>query len=542
MSTFNTLFLTLTALACVSPLLTLLHLWQMKEWRWDRLLDHLKTEGIFITLVGKARYLIGALWLLNGLLVFAFMSQSTESRDLFFSIWMLILPVLLVILGTLQWFMKKQPMPVWTRKAELMFVVSILLTIGAGVLVMIYTSFGFDKPENIIKTNTFAWITTLLPYLGSFFVVLSWLLLRPIDLFLKNRILARAKALRASHPHLIVIGITGSVGKTTTKELIHHLLKDKGAIATPLHVNTEMGVAGWLSSVLKDEPYDSTRILVVEMGAYRIGEIALLCEIAQPTIGVVTFVGKQHSGLFGGEEAIAKAKGELVAHLPKNGHAFVNADSPLIDLLLKESTVNPITIGSGTSAQIVALDIEETGKGVRFTTFDTTFDVPLAGTHNVTNILLAIATAKHLGVGLPEIRLSLRNFTAFERTFSVRREHGITILDNSYNSSAESAEAGIDWAKRQPNKEKILVMSGIIELGNDEERVHRMIAEKAVKVFQKVYITQERFLTYFKPFFGERASLVSAKKQPLSSGALLVCMGRMSGETIERFMPEKNEL
>lgn len=521
MSTLGTSFLILTTLACVSPLLTLLHLWQMKEWRWDRLMDHLKTEGVFSTLVGKARYLIGALWLLNGLLVFAFMSQSIESRDLFFIVWGLALPTLLVLLGFLQWSMKRQPMPVWTRKAQIMFLGCIIGTIIAGWLCESFIGSGSE---------------IVLPYMQSIILALVWLLLRPIDLFLKNRILARATMLRAGHPDLTVIGITGSVGKTTTKEILYHLLKDTGAIATPLHVNTEMGVADWLIRTLVHEPRDSKRILIVEMGAYRTGEIALLCEIAQPTIGIVTFVGKQHSALFGGEEAIARAKGELLASLPKDGYAFVNADSPLLDLLVKESTVKPTTIGTDHRALIKAFDIEETGSGIRFSAFDTTFAVPMAGTHNITNILLAITTAKHLGTPLSALQKSLQNFTAFERTFTVRKERGITILDNSYNSSAESFDAGIDWAKRQPNREKILVMSGIIELGKDEERVHRMIAEKASKIFERVYITQERFLPYFTPVFKERASLISPKHQPLSSGALLVCMGRMSSETIEKFV------
>lgn len=344
MTAMNILFFILTTLACVSPFLTLLHLWQMKEWRWDRLIDHLKTEGIFASLVGKARYLIGALWLMNGLLVFAFMSQTIAGRNSFLSIWFLALPGLLVLLGLLQWFMKKQPMPVWTRKAQLMFVVSLLLTIVVGVLSIVYISFGYDKPGNIIETRPLFWILSVLPYLQSLILAVSWMLLRPIDLYLKNRILTRAKTLRTAHPHLTVIGITGSVGKTTTKELLHHLLKSKGAIATPLHVNTEMGVAAWITKVLSSEPTDSKKILIVEMGAYRIGEIALLCSVAQPTIGVLTLVGKQHSGLFGGESAIAKAKGELLRSLTKDARAFVNADSPLIDLLLKESPVKPLTL------------------------------------------------------------------------------------------------------------------------------------------------------------------------------------------------------
>jgi UDP-N-acetylmuramoyl-tripeptide--D-alanyl-D-alanine ligase len=354
---------------------------------------------------------------------------------------------------------------------------------------------------------------------------------------MKKKVMSRAIALRKAHPALRVIGITGSVGKTTTKELLKHVLKDLGAIATPMHVNTEMGVAAWLTETLKKEPADSDRILIVEMGAYRGGEIALLCDIAKPSVGVLTYVGRQHVALFGGEQGIARAKAELLASLPVDGRAYVNADSPLIDVLLGFARCPVLTAGTDHHAMLKAFDIEETGKGVRFQADGAMYEIPLAGTHMVTNVLLTIATAKSFGMSTTDIAKKLASFTAFERTFARRQENGITVLDNTYNASPEGFIAAIDWASHQPEKEKVLLLDGVIELGDDEERIHREIASRAAKVFGSAYVVNPRFLPYFKEAFGSRVKEAVLSAAPLTPGTLLVCMGRMPQSLIRKFIP-----
>lgn len=549
------LFAGLAIIATVSPLLTFLHLWQIKEWRVDRLLEHLKSEGWFRQLFGYSRPLIAVGWLvpigvvflqIHILLLFAadalpafvdrFMNGEIYNPDTTDALMRLEEMLLLLYVGSLaacgllQCLVRKQARPVWTKKALLIFILSLSLTSLLILKLMNVEQTMFELRPGIMAV-------LVVPFLLPLIAGLAFVILMPIDRFLKLRIIRKARQLRLSHPQLTVIGITGSVGKTTTKELLKHLLKDTGAMATPEHVNTEMGVASWLIRTLEHEPVDSTRTLIVEMGAYRLGEIALLCSIAQPTIGVLTFVGKQHVGLFGSEENIAAAKSELLASLPAEGHAFVNVDSPLIDKMLPRARCKTTRIGTGSRSIVRPIDIEETGKGIRFCVLENIVEVPLAGTHSVTNIVLAIAVAQHVGVPMNVIVRSISHFSAFERTFALHESGGITILDNSYNASVENFSASFDWAERQPHATKVLLCDGIIELGDSEERLHRELAERAAKIFSRALVVHKRFLPYFKPSFGDRVSLAMTAKEPLSAGSLLVCVGRMPHSFIRRLLP-----
>ncbi len=520
-------FIVLMLLGCVSPLLTFLHLWQIKEWRIDRLAEHLRHEGFLSQLFGTTRPTIALVWLIAFFAARFSDAMTVETEPMWFEAYAL----LFAVVSCLRIALRKQPMPVHTQKAIALFVVSFLLT-----FILISWSAAF---LHVVDVSPRIFVALATPLLMPAIVFVAWCLLRPLDIFLKQRTMSRAMEVRKKHPNLTVIGITGSVGKTTTKELLAHILKKKDAKATPLHVNTEMGVAAWLTRILTDEPADSKRILIVEMGAYRIGEIDLLCKIAEPTIGVVTFVGRQHLGLFGSPENIAEAKGELLASLPANGKGFLNADSALADRV-KNRAIAPITlVGTDAHAAVRATDIEETSKGIRFKAFETIFEVPLAGTHMVTNILLAISAARACGMEPREIAEALRTFTAFERTFAIREEHGVTILDNSYNASVESFMAAIEWAGKRSEKKKILLMDGIIELGDAEARIHREIAEQAEKVFDRVYVIGQRFLVDFKPTFKERALPALQEKEILEKGDLLVCMGRMPQSLIRSFLPNQ---
>lgn len=508
----------LTFAACLSPMLTFLALWQLKEWRMDRLLEHLQKEGFFLQLLGRTRPAIIGLGLLLTLLLLL-------RSEPFSIVWAIGAALATSIgIGAVQFMQGKQRMPRWTMKALTVFVLSIAL----NVLVLWMIWLFIERSVNV------AVLFLCVPLLQSPLSVVAGIIIRPLDWFLKIRLLAKARKIRASQPNLTVIGITGSVGKTTTKELLAHILKNKGALATPLHVNTELGVSKWLVATLKKEPTESERILIVEMGAYRKGEIALLCSIAKPTLGVITAVGRQHLALFGSVETIVEAKGELFEALPENGHAFGNKDNAAFDLLKTKCRCPLTSVGTAKGADLQALDIEETGNGIRFSLEGVTFSVPLFGTHTVTSILLAIAVVKHLHVPLPEAMQSLRTFQGIKQTFEVRTAGGITILDDTYNLSPESFRAAIEWAARQSNKRKVLVTEGIIELGKEEESIHRELARQAASVFDLAFVTHQRTLPYFKEAFGDKVALVTAA-EPLSPGDLLVCTGRLSPAVIDRF-------
>ncbi len=513
----------LTGVGCISPILTLLKLWQLKEWRIDRLSEHLKREGLVRQLFGTFRPIIAAGWLL--LLAGTFVMHG-DSEALYPRLGLMLL-LTLAVLSCMQIGLKKQPTPVWTSKAMLMTAVSMALPLTLSIAIL----FGsFFAASSLV-------LVAILPLLSVLWVWLAWLMLKPLDVTLKSKVMNEATMLRTAHPMLTVIGITGSVGKTTTKELLAHILKKKGALSTPVHVNTEMGVAKWLTSILRDKPTDWKGILITEMGAYRRGEIRLLCSITQPTIGIVTYIGKQHIALFGGEEAIVEAKGELFEALPKNGHAFLNRDNEASASLRSRCVCEITSVGTDGRANVNALDIEETTGGIRFTVEGERFAVPLFGTHTVTSILLAISAAKKLGMDLPSIVKELATFRPLAQTFEVKTVRDVTVLDDTYNASPDSFRAAITWAAAQPHAEKVLLTDGIIELGEAEESIHTELAAAAADVFTKAYVGNARLLPFFRDGgFGDRVQPLTEASR-MKSGTLLVCVGRLPTSTIEKLLP-----
>lgn len=528
--------------ACASALLTWLHLWQVKEWRIDRLREHIAREGWLGTVFSTSRIAIGGAWVIAGLAIIELVSGKFPQHIgvKLIGAWVVSLPLALSLMSVAQFLLRKQPLPRWTMKARMLTATSVVIDAAciAAILSIRFSSANphFSSGSDLVWVTLFA-LPALL-YLQPAVGFLAWLITMPLDMFLKRRIMQQARAIRAAHPRLTVIGITGSVGKTTTKELVAYLLADRKPLVPPDHVNTEMGVSLWLRRTLSGVPADSQTTMVVEMGAYRTGEIALLCSIVQPTIGAITRIAEQHLALFGSQEAICQAKGELFASLPASGRAFVNADSPMCAQLVERCACPVTAVATDAKADVCGLDIEETTEGLRFSVGGTLFTTRLRGTHNVTNILLAIAIARHVGMSDADIAKRLRAYDGMQRTFQVRQERGVTVLDDTYNASIASLTAAIEWAKQQPAKRKILVTPGIIELGEAEARLHKDVATQALTVFEKVYVLDRRFLRYFKTAgFGTRASIPSEGIERLVSGDLLVCAGRMTTKTIGRFLP-----
>lgn len=501
----QTILLTLLALlASASSLLTFAHLWQVKEWRIDRLLEHLRREGVLRQLFGVSRPA-----LLGG---FAFLGAVGILP------WGTLTPLVLLgitVVNAAQILLHRQPRPVWTRKAIVLCSTSLLLTATVALLGVL-GSFGV---LGILALP-------LLPFLQPLFLALSWLFLLPIDAFLKQRILARARELRSERSDLVVIGITGSVGKSTTKELLRCLLADRGILATPAYVNSEVGVASFLCSALQPEH----RILVCEMGAYRGGEISTLCRVVRPQIGVVTFIGQQHLALFGSLDALRRAKGELIEALPSTGRAFLNGDCEAC-VPLRERGACPVTIvGTGGWADLEAWGIEETDEGIRFEVSGVKVFVPIPGTHHVANVLLAVAVATHLGIRLEECAARLRSFRPLPETFRRQRGRGgCAVLNDTRNASPESMRAAIAWAKGVTAKRKILITAGLIELGEAEDRIHEDLGALSQGVFQEVVILDAHSRSTFERRFGKevRSRVSEQILHDLGGGDLICCIGRL---------------
>lgn len=497
----------LFTLACTSPLLTLARLWQLKEWRIDRLKEHMRAEGWRNQLVGNLRPLITFV-VLAGLQMTHLPSYAKIDAVI----------AALAVLSVLQILTRRQRYPVWTLKARILVCASVCADIALITLL--------DNGN---------WILAVMPMLQSVALLLVWILFLPVDHLLKKRILQKAARLRSMYTRCTTIGITGSVGKTTTKELIAHILSGKNPLFTPAYVNSEMGVAQWMLRELPKRNPEDECIMIVEMGAYRMGEIAQLCKIAQPKIGIVTYVGTQHIALFGSQEKLCKAKGELPASLPRDGVALLNADNQYCNDMRNNCASTVVTVGTGGHADIEAFDIEETGNGVSFRVGSTVFSVPLHGTHNITNILLAIGAARTLGMKDTEIAKALRTFTPPHHTFSVRRVHGITVLDDTHNASPESFRAALAWAKSQPAERTILITPGLIELGQNEDRIHRELGETSTHI-DAIIFTQQHGRAAFERGFGSTVHHSVPTEPLLKKGDLLLCIGRIPESIIMKLL------
>ncbi|WP_410634245.1 UDP-N-acetylmuramoyl-tripeptide--D-alanyl-D-alanine ligase [Amycolatopsis sp. cmx-4-83] len=300
--------------------------------------------------------------------------------------------------------------------------------------------------------------------------------------------LARYVVQRLAEGELTVVGVTGSSGKTSTKDVIAQLLEPLGpTVAPPGSFNNELGHP-W--TALRADA--STRHLVLELSARGPGHIAHLAEIAPPKIGVVLNVGTAHVGEFGSREGIAKTKGELVEALPADGVAILNADDPLVSAMASRTKARVVFVGESPSAQVRAEGItldDEARASFRLVTPSGEADVklPLHGEHHVGNALSAAAVALELGATPAEVatRLSGLERRSARRMEVVTREDGVTILNDSFNANPESMRAGLKALAamtRESGRRSWAVLGVMGELGADAITAHDEIGRLVVRL------------------------------------------------------------
>lgn len=290
-----------------------------------------------------------------------------------------------------------------------------------------------------------------------------------------------AKAWRAQFS-LRVVGITGSVGKTTSKELIHAVLSQRfHTLKSPGNRNNEIGLP---LTLLALRPQHERAVL--EMGMYATGEISLLCELARPTIGVVTMIGPVHLERVGSMEGIVRAKRELVEALPANGVAVLNRDDERVMSMAAHTSARIFTYGLNPTADLWASDIRSMGlEGVRFTLNyggeSLSLRVPLMGQHNVHTALRATAVGLIEGLGWEEIITGLSSLRSQLRLVTAPGPQDSLIIDDTYNSSPDSALAALNLLQ-ELNGRKVAVLGDMLELGYMEEAGHRLVGRRAADV------------------------------------------------------------
>ncbi len=288
-----------------------------------------------------------------------------------------------------------------------------------------------------------------------------------------------------------VVSITGSTGKTTTKDLTAAALSPLGAIQkTSANFNNEIGVPLTLLGINENH-----KAAVVEIGMRGLGQIENLAKYVQPTIGIVTNVNETHIELLGSIENISKAKGELVEAIPEGGTVILNADDKNVAAMKKlaKPGVKIFTYGIDNPADLTAdnilIDAYSTEFNVKYGEKILNFEIPIIGRHNVSNALAAIAAGLTLNLSLEEIRNGFASLATTKMRFEVIRRDGIVIVNDAYNASPASMRASIQTVAEIYDGRKIAVLGDMLELGKISEKVHRDIGEEVAKNNFDILIT-----------------------------------------------------
>ena len=499
-----------------------LYLWQLKEYHIGRFLDHFRTEKgkqlIFNKLLILKIFLIPIF--LCGFFLFSFkvLPPPVFSQNLIFIFKLFVgIPFLVLILYIFEavhvsfgFFQRKLKKPVWTLKTILLISVAVILEILFVFALFLYLRDEWGQINFTLGTFYLLLFDILTPVITSAIV----LIFQPLAVLSRNQIIRKAKKKRAQFKDLIVIGITGSYGKTSTKEFLATILSEKfKVLKTAKHQNSEVGVSLCILNDLKPEH----EIFIVEMGAYNRGGIKLLCDIIKPKIGVLTGINEQHMATFGSLENIIKAKYELIESLPRsesessllrglpeNGLAIFNGDNDYCYELYKktkkpkkvyslQSTISNLPVDLYTSSIAVNREflsfkvIDKNGESA-------IFKANLLGEQNISNILASAVCAKELGMTLEEITKACQKIESWQGGVELKKGiNGLNIIDATYSANPDGVISHIDYLKIWPGK-KVIIMPCLIELGKVSKRIHKEIGKKIGEVCDlSIITTREHF-------------------------------------------------
>lgn len=331
----------------------------------------------------------------------------------------------------------------------------------------------------------------LTPIFLPLLVMIAFLITYPIELLISKYYIIKAKRkLKKEFPDIITIGITGSYGKTTVKNILSTILSEKYKVcATPYSYNTPLG----LSKTILEKLRSGTEVLVAEMGAKYVGDIKYLTEMIQPNIGVITGIGNQHLATFGSQENLIATKAEIFTHMKKGGKAYVNIDSDLARGLFENINCEKFaTTIKSEDGRICARNITmgENGSKFELVVDDSVVEceTALLGEHNISNILLCVSVAVDLGVEINQIKNAISKLTPpAHRLAIVPSSNSLTIIDDAYNASVEGVRAALDVIAKF-NGQKIVVTPGLVELGKEEYKANFEFGKRMAQVANYVII------------------------------------------------------
>lgn len=295
--------------------------------------------------------------------------------------------------------------------------------------------------------------------------------------------------------NLKVVGITGSYGKTSSKNILNDILNIKFiSRPTPKNLNTEYGLMITINNHL--DKFDE--IFIAEMGAYKVGEIKKLCDMVHPKYGILTRIGTAHLETFGSEENIENTKFELIESLPADGVGVLNGDDPKQLHHKIKSPCKKVWIGiDNEEVDVRALNIKCNHKGSNFDVkFKNDpelyhFETRLLGNHNIYNILAGIALGREFGISIPELVQGVRKVRPIEHRLEIKKLGVMYQIDDAYNSNPVGAKMALDVLSMMPGT-KVVVTPGMVELGEKEDEYNREFGRQIAKVADYTILVGEK--------------------------------------------------
>ena len=326
-------------------------------------------------------------------------------------------------------------------------------------------------------------------YLTYYVIYIANIINHPVERYVYHSFKRKAVKKLNSNPNLKVIGITGSYGKTSSKNILSDILNIKfNALPTPKNLNTPYGLIMTINNNL--DKFDD--ILIAEMGAYKVGEIQELCDLVHPQYGILTKIGTAHLESFGSEENIQKGKFELIESLPSNGVAILNMDDEKQVNYDIKNPVKKIWISiDNKNADYQATNIKMSNLGMSFDVMidgkKRNFKTKLLGIPNIYNILAGIALGHYLGITDEQLRKAVSNVRSTEHRLELKKIGDVNIIDDAYNSNPVGSKMALDVLNLMPGK-KIIMTPGMIELGEKQYELNYDFGKSIASVCDEVIL------------------------------------------------------
>lgn len=396
---------------------------------------------------------------------------------------------------------------VWTAKAKAISVITIIIELGVslGSLILLSEVTGYRLQVTFL---IFVFLVScFLSLLFSFiFLSIAQLILRPVEIYQKRKLVSRAKIkiqeIRDKKQDFIVIGITGSYGKTSMKDVLVGVLKEKFNVAfTPENNNTPLGI----SRAILNRVNSTTQIFIVEMGEYVRGDVKTLCEIVSPDISIITGINEAHLERYGTMRNAIDTKFEIVEnmnHSEKN-IVLLNSDDELTLENYGNFTNDKRTIWFGSKnaekmqIKILKSELNLERPGFDFTLLDShenrELEIPshFLGEYIIGNFIAAIEIGKSLGMTLDEIIFSLKNLKPTAHRLEPRNvNNNVLIIDDTYNGNSTGIYAGIELLAKFKDRRKVYVTPGLVETGDRKQEIHFEIGKRLSEVAELVILTR----------------------------------------------------